>query len=215
MALSYVGGAAGTNTVTFPSFQNGDLAIMFAFRDGNATNPTIPAGWTTITNTTDGTLCSISVAWRRLITGATSGTFTNASRVVCGVWRGAEPFITPIGANKGVGANTTKTLSYTTFTMSRTNSTSWVVGFIGHRSIDVTCETPPSGMTYRTGGVDATAEAQFHDTNGAVNSWATTTVSASGTAAAWQTYTLEILAMPDQLPAESYKAPLIPVQRKR
>lgn len=213
MALSYVDGAAGTNTVTFPSFQDGDLAIMFAFRDGSATNPTVASGWTTITNTTDGTSCSISVAWRRLRTGDTAGTFTNASRCVCAVYRGAEPFVTPIGG-VAAGAGTTNALSYTTITMSRTNSTSWVVGFGAHRSVDVNVETPPTGMTYRTGGVDATAEAQFHDTNGAVNSWPTTAITGSGTASGWQTYTLEVLAMPTQAPNDLTQAPLVPVRRR-
>lgn len=199
MAISYVGGAAGTTSATLPSFQSGDVAITFAFRDGSATNPTVAAGWTTLTNTADGTTCSISVGWRRLVTGdTTTGTWTSASRVVVVVYRGCEPFITPTGGVVA-SAGTTNTVTYGTVTMTRGNGTSWVVGLVGHRSVDTTIDSASiTGMTARTSGVDATAEAAAWDTNGGVASWASTNQTITGTASGWQTYMVELLALPVQ-----------------
>lgn len=214
MPLSYVGGAAGTTSATLPTFQSGDLALVFAFRDGSTTNPTVPSGWNTITNTSDGTTCSVSVGWRRLVyTDTTTGTWTNATRVVVLVWRGSEPFITPVGG----GANSAGTTSTTTFpavAMTRTDGTSWVVGFIGHRSTDTDIEIAPAGMTARAGGVDANAEAHGHDTNGGVSSWSSTNRTASGTASGWVSRTQEILALPTQANVVQVTAAQTPVNRR-
>lgn len=202
MEISFVGQAVGTNSVTLPSFQSGDIAIAFAFRDGSTTNPTIPAGWTNITNTADGTSCSASVAWRRLISTDTStGTFTNASRMCVGVYRGCEPFVTPVGAGAS-SAGTTTTTTFNTVSLQRTNGSSWVVGVIGHRSVDTNIEGAPTGMTNRANGVDATAEASLHDTNGGVASWSSTNRTITGTASGWVSYCVELLALPDQAPGE-------------
>lgn len=216
MAISYVGGAAGTNTATLPSFQSGDIAIVFAFRDGSATNPAVPAGWTTISNTTDGTSCSMSIGWRRLQEGDTTvGTWTNASRTVVGVYRGCEPFITPVGGGAN-GAGTTNTVAYNTLTFTRANGTSWVVAGVGHRSTNTTIDSATiTGMTNRTSGVDATAEAALWDTNGGVSSWATTNQTITGTASGWVTRTVELLALPVQAEPGLVKQSLVPVERPR
>lgn len=199
MSISFVGAAAGTTSATLPSFGSGDIAVVYAFRDGSTTNPTVPAGWTSISNTTDGTTCSASIGWRRLIyTDTTTGTWTNASRVVVSVYRGCEPFITPIGGGAN-GAGTTNTVAYTTFTLTRGDGTSWVLGLVGHRSVDTTIDSAAiSGMTNRTSGVDATAEAAAWDTNGGVASWGTTNQTITGTASGWVTRTVELLALPAQ-----------------
>lgn len=211
MPISYVGVAAGTNSATLPSFQAGDLAICFAFRDGSTTNPTIPAGWNSITNTADGTTCSASCGWRRLLaTDTATGTWTNASRVVVVVYRDCEPFITPVGGGAN-GAGTTNTVAYNTLTMTRSNGTSWVIGFVGHRSTNTTVDSASiTGMTARGGGVDATAEAHAWDTNGTVSSWSTTNQSISGTASGWVTRTVEILALPTQSQPALVVPPQVP-----
>lgn len=216
MAISYVGVAAGTNSATLPSFQAGDIAVVFAFRDGSATNPTIPTGWTNITNTADGTTCSASVGWRRLLaTDTTTGTWTNASRVVVGVYRGCEPFITPVGGGVN-SAGTTNTVTYGTVTMTRTNGTSWVLGLVGHRSVDTTIDSAAiSGMTARGGGVDATAEAHLWDTNGGVASFTSRTQTITGTASGWVTRMVELLALPNQVPAALLARAAQPYNRRR
>jgi hypothetical protein len=215
MAISFVGVAAGTNSATLPSFASGDIAITFAFRDGNTTNPTIPAGWTNITNTSDGTSCSVSVGWRQLVNSdTTTGTWTNASRVVVVVYRGCEPFITPVGGGAN-SAGTTNTVTYGAVTMTRGDGTSWVLGLVGHRSTDTTVDSAAiSGMTARGGGVDATAEAHAWDTNGGVASWSSTNQTITGTASGWVTRTVELLALPAQVDSVTPAAPLQAAQSR-
>lgn len=208
MAISLVGSAAGTTSFTPPAHNPGDLMIAFAFRDGSTTNPTIgtgsPTTWTSITNTTDGTTCSVSAAWKRCATSAeTSGTWTNASRIVCVVLRGALDAGTPIGTFAPT-SGTTNTLTYTSRTLTNSNVTgsSWFVAFIGHRSVDVTTETPPSGMTLIRNDVDATAETSCFATSDragtgygpATANWPSTNVSASGTASGWVSMVIEVKA---------------------
>lgn len=216
MPISYVGVAAGTNSATLPSFNSGDIAVCYAFRDGSTTNPTIPAAFTSITNTSDGTTCSASIGWRRLITSdTTTGTWTNATRVVVVVYRGCEPFITPVGGGADA-AGTTNTVSYGTVTMTRGDGTSWVVGLVGHRSVDTTVDsTAITGMTARGGGVDANAEAHAWDTNGGVSSWSSTNQGISGTASGWVTRTVELLALPTQSQPLVVASPMVPVERPR
>jgi hypothetical protein len=203
VALSFVGGANGTTSATLPAFQSGDIALAFAFRDGSTTNPSVPGGWNSLTNTADGTTCSIAVGWRRLVEGDTStGTWTNATRVQTVVYRGCEPFITPIGGTLLTGNGATNTVTYGTVTMSRGDGTSWVVGLVGHRSVDTNIDAATlTGMTPRNSGVDANAETAAWDTNGGVSSWSSTNQTITGTASGWQTAMIELLALPAQVNA--------------
>jgi hypothetical protein len=209
MAISFVGSAAGTTTFTSPTHKIGDLFIAFAFRDGSTTNPTIgTAGWTSITNTTDGTLCSVSAAWKRATTTSeASGTWTNASRIVCVVYRGQLSSGTPIGTF-APGAGTTDPVNYAARALTNSNviGSSWFVAFAAHRSVDTSLETPPTNMFLRQNNVDATAECSAFDTNGpATANWPSTNVTVNGTASGWQTMVIEIKAQGLQL--NNYKFP--------
>lgn len=175
MAISFVGaqGNAGT-TVTIPTHQSGDLILIFAYRDTSGLNPpstpaaggTVPT-WTLIRNGTGNTNsfnCRYAVA-----TGSTttSGTWTNATEIICLVYRGAKV----VGANASTSDSGT-TITFPALTLNRTNNTSWIVGFAGHRTA-TNVEQAPTGMTNRT---SAGTEAAGHDTNGTVSSWSQQTV---------------------------------------
>jgi hypothetical protein len=210
--ISFVSQATATaNNLTLPSFQPADVAVIFAFRTGSTTNPTIPAGWTNLTNTTDGTSCCVSVGWRRLVsTDSASGTWTNATQLVCLVYRGCEPFLAnPTGGKAGT-AGTTTTQTFPTVTMTRGDGTSWVVGCIGVVSTTNDIEVAPAGMTNRADLVGTTTEVAGHDTNGGVASWSSTNRTANG-AANWVSYVVELLAMPVQAPNDVVAAPLAPM----
>jgi hypothetical protein len=211
MAISFVGAATGTNTATLPSFESGDIAVAFAFRDGSATNPTIPGTFTNITNTLDTTSGSGSVGWRRLVVGDTTiGTWTNASRCVVGVYRGCEPFITPVGGGANGTGTTNASVALTTFTMTRGDGTSWVLGFVGHRSVDTDLGTLWTNMvSLRDNTADATAETTLQDTNAGVSSWSTQTRNIGGTNSGWVSRTVELLALPTQL---DFRHPVAPIQ---
>ncbi|MBK7493609.1 MAG: hypothetical protein IPI17_17995 [Nitrosomonas sp.] len=57
-----------------PSHQAGDLLIFFAYRDGSTTNPTLPAGFTSIT-APDGTTSRTTVG---IIKSLQAGSETSA-----------------------------------------------------------------------------------------------------------------------------------------
>lgn len=201
----YVNGSIQESaTVTLPSgIQPGDLMIVFAFRDGSATNPTIPAGWTNITNTTDGTTCSVSAAWRRAGSGEGNPVFTNAGMTICQVYRGVEHIVeatSPFGTFQPSNGTTSPSTYAAVSTMR--GHTSWLLAFQGHRSTNTsTISTAPTSMVNRVAITSATATcgAGF-DTNGPYKdtSYASNTVAPGGTASGWITIVLELRMAPTQ-----------------
>lgn len=84
-----VGAATGTDSVTMPAHQAGDLIVAFAFRDGSTTLPTLPAGWTSRLAPTGANSCSMRLATKIAASSSeTSGTWTNATSLIVLVLRG-------------------------------------------------------------------------------------------------------------------------------
>lgn len=190
-------GCTGTTSCTIGVVLTNDLIVCFAFRDGSNTAPTVPGGqnWTTTTSGGTGANTCSSVLVYRLASSAldtATGTFTNATSIVCDAWSGVNT-TTPVGGESD-GGGTTTTLSFGTFAFTVGDGTSWAVGFAGSRQSDGTITNAPSGMTNRQSVSDATDEAAIHDTNGGVASWSTTTVSIGGTNAGNRVRVLEIQA---------------------
>lgn len=202
--ITFVGAATGTTSATPPAHVVGDIMIVFAFRDGSTTNPTIgtgsPTTFTTITNTTDGTSCSVSAGWKRCAsTSETTGTWTNASRLVCLIYRGMLASATPVGTFQ-TSNGTTNTINYPAVTLTRAQN-SWFLALAGHASVDTTLETPPTNMVLRSSAVDATAETAVFDTDSIqIKNWPSTDVAISGTASNWITLVLELFADPTTYP---------------
>ena len=192
MAISYIGSASGIKTVSIPAHQRDDLIIIFAFRDGNVTAPALPAGWTNI-RFAGANACSGRIGYKLASSSSeVSGTWANASSVVCAVYRGVNR-ATPIGGNSTSAAASTN-VTYNTVTMANSTGSSWVVGVAGHRAVNTNLQNAPTGMTNRINVVDAADEASLHDTNGGVTSWAATSVAVAGTSAGWRSFTVELLA---------------------
>ncbi len=195
MAISRVGTAGtGTNSVTFPTHQAGDLLIVAAYRDGNATAPTLPAGWVSAVSG-GANSNSMRVGWRIAVAaGTTSGTWTNASSCIGVVYRNAS-----VGVAGQQGAGSSSTFSFDAISIGVTNGTSWVAGFVG--SSDGTgvaaVGTAPTNMTNHQTVSDATDREGAHDTNTGVTSWTTQTV-AAGISSNWRTAVVEIV---DETPA--------------
>lgn len=188
--------AAEATTVTIPAgHQAGDIILIFAFRDGSTTNPSIPAGWTNITNTTDGTLCSVSIGWKIAANSSeTSGTWTNATHLQCVVYRGADP-IKPFGTlTANAGTTSPSTYGSTRGVGKDIMDNQWFVAFQGHTSIDTTTmNTAPTGYTNLQYLQGATSDSVLFDTNGPVASgFASNTVAPGGTASGWQTCQLPV-----------------------
>ncbi len=186
--------SAEASSITIPAHQVGDLILIWAWRE-NTTNATIAAGYTNITNTTDGTTCSISMGWKIATSNAeTSGTWTNATSMMVIVYRGARS----VSANFST-ATTGATQTWNAVTLK--GNKSWLAGFVGHRSIDTTTlNTPPTGLTNLQHLQGATSDIACHDSNGVVLlNYATNTTTSGGTNSGAITALIEILPLDNSM----------------
>jgi surface protein len=186
--ITYIGAAEGTDSATLPAHQAGDLILAFAFRSGSTTATTLPAGWTSIAlagaNVTHGRL-AFKIAESD---SETSGTWTNATRVIFQVYRNAEP--TSITA---AGLRSTATDSSTTVSYNAVNTwkdLAWTVAFMGHRSTDNSAGTP-TGLTARS-STNSSARMLGADSTNTSDVWATQTVNIGGTSSGWRTFVLRL-----------------------
>lgn len=185
MTVSFIGAqGAAAATVTIPAHQVGDLILIFAYRDGSNTSPTTPTAggtvpaWVSIGSTGGNTNSSSFAYFTATATTTTSGTWTNATELICLVYRGAT-----IGASVGGSGTATTTVNYPALTLQRTNNSSWVAAVAGHRTA-TNVDLPPGTMVNRA---FAGTEAAGHDSNATVTSWASTnvTVNASSAFRSW------------------------------
>lgn len=159
MALSRVGGSsaavtAGSETITIPAHINGDLLVMWAYRDGVTTPPTIPSAggsvptWNTIDAATGANLNSAACCWAVGTGSSTSGTWTNATGMSIEVWRGQAA--SPIGGHaRGSGAATTN-LTIPAITQVDTSGASVLLVFAGWRTVLSWTSPPATGYTQRS-----------------------------------------------------------------
>lgn len=173
MAISVIGTVtAATTSLTPTTHAIGDYIIIVAMRSA-ATAPTLPAGFTNIT-TGSGNSNSYRIGYK-VATSTTdaSGTWTNASLLICTVYRGVSGIGAVIGATKA--AATTATIG--ALTIMNPNSNSWVCAFAGHAATS-TQGTPLAGATTVRGTITSgTYNAGLFDTNAGVNSFSATTSS--------------------------------------
>jgi len=193
-AISLVGVATGTTSCTPPTHSIGDIIVIFAFRAGNTGAPSLGAGFTSIL-TKSGTSCAARLGYR--IANATndaSGTWTNATALVCHVYTSS---LYSSGSSMAIGGSASSssintTINFPTITMTNGGGTSWVSGFAGVDNTSQTISSAPSGMTNQSLETAAGSQAAGFDTNGAVSSWSSTNATDTGTAGDSVSCTLEI-----------------------
>jgi hypothetical protein len=147
--IEFVSGAsAAANTVAMPTHQAGDWIIVFTFRDGSTTYPTIPAGWTTDSQKT-GTSLSYQVG-HKVAAGSseTTGTWTNATGIVVLVYRNVLGFVYP---TIQTGSGSTITYPATTGDAIATSAKSAIVRFAGHRTASNLLTNTPASHNARAG----------------------------------------------------------------
>lgn len=212
-SVSRIGSGTGTTSFTISgTLTSTTLQIGFAFRAGNATAPTLPAGWTNMP--TGGTVGTITIAATasvrigcRISSTAASGTWTNATNVV-GVAYGGVPAVTT-SANCATfayalfatgtdgllecktAANCTgtgvTTLTWRALANATGDSTAWYAGFVGASAASFCA---PTGMT----SVATTGDVELYDSNAAVSGFAGSTCPISSEN--YIQFGVEILAAP-------------------
>lgn len=189
-APSFIGAATGVTTATLPAHQAGDLILVFAYRDGLATAPSLPTGYTNI-QAPAGSTNAARIGFRRALgSSETVGTWTNATSVIAMVFRGVDP-VTAIGVSASTTGSST-TISYPNAgTMNFADGDSTVVRAAGHRSTNVAIETLPAGYTLAATVADATDEAAAFYRVGETSA-ALVTTAVGGTASGFAAVTVEI-----------------------
>lgn len=210
MAIGFNALTKGTGTtITLPTHAAGDLLVLFTYRDGGimGTAPSDGSGGGTWLEELPNTATSSnSSRVQYLICSTSSHTATGATVIsmwICVNLSGTHTS-DPIGGTSHAGGVATN-IPYAAISMDDSSGSSWVLGFAGHRSIDVALETPPTNMSFRDGQVDATCETAAHDTNGGVTGWTLQTVTGGGTSSGYRVAVLEIKA------AGGGGGPVIPV----
>lgn len=202
--ISFIGQATGTTSITtMPTHQAGDLIIIFAYRAGSTSAPTVPSGLGYTSKITGSSASVVNAAQAAVVgfklaasSSETSGTWTGASRIVCHVYRGVDQS-TPLGTSStyDIGNNGNETtLTYEACTLQITNGTSWVVAFAG--SIGTTgtgTDDPPEAMVNRSTLASSNYVAG-HDTNGGLSANWSRTTKALGANTDWMTLCIEIRA---------------------
>lgn len=171
--ISFVGTAkAAGATLTLPAgIQRNDLILMFAYRN-TTTAPTLGSGF--IAGPTGSGNSNAYTVGYRFATGTDSaGIWTNASVVICVVYRG----VANIGATAGSTYPAATAATIPGLTLVGTNSKSWVVALAG------STQTSPQGTplagatTVRNTQAGTTSDGGAFDTNGGVGSFSATTSS--------------------------------------
>lgn len=195
MTTSYVGTAfAEATTFTMPTHQAGDLIIVQATRWSSTTVPTVPSGWSVLMsrNTSNRTMvlaCKVAAS-----SGETSGTWTNAEMLACGIWRDDVNYLVPgaFGTAAQTGGTTMAFPVVDTVNTIRQRASSWVAGFAGVALNSINGQDAPTGMSNRGSLAGAsTGEVAIHDTDGNT-SWSSAVNVTLSSATASQSSTIEL-----------------------
>lgn len=177
--------SASGSSLTLPAHAAGDLILIFAYRDGSTTAPSLPSGWASIHSGGANTNSARLGVKRATSSSETSGTWSNATEIVAVVIPGGGW----IGGFSS-GGNSGTSISYPALTMEAGDGTSLVLGFAGHRTA-TNVEGAPTGMTNAT---SAGTEAAGH-TGGLKSSWSAQSVTVNASSG-WRSYTVEIRPAP-------------------
>jgi hypothetical protein len=208
MALSFVGyRSAIGSSVALPTFVTGDLALVAVYRDGSNTSPSIASGWTTLA-AQGANSNSLRIGYRVLQTGdSTTGTWTNATEIQVIVLRG-QLDTTPIGAAFGIASAASSLIQYAGLTYTAP-STSWGIGFAGHRTATNVNSASVTGWTNRSTG-STTPSVSCH-TDASPTNLDPTDFSVN-TTAAWRSYVVEVLAGPSTAETSTARVSFAPGQ---
>lgn len=197
MAITRVGTAsAGSATaVTVPAHAIGDMIVVLAFRDSATSGaPALPAGFTQILATASTTTGSALLCFK--IATSTSDTatgFTNATGLLCMVYRSSVGGILAVGASASGSGTANTGVAIPAVTMQATDGTSAILATMGHRSVDQGLGAKTvTGLTEFLDLTDAVDELTAWDHVGNT-SFSSSALTLSGTAGGWVAYTVEIL----------------------
>lgn len=183
--------SAATTSVAITSTAANDIIVVWAYSI-STTIPTLPAGFTNIVGTA-GTQQSGRLGYKVSTGGdTTSGTWTNASNVVCLVYSG-QSLTTPFGTTPTLGAGNGTALSYSAVTLLDLSGNSVVLGFGGAKAATAGMNGSPTGTApnFTTRTNQTTVNGMDTAATGTNLSAQTLNVTTTGR---WHTVTVELRA---------------------
>jgi len=198
---------ASATTCTFTTHQAGDFLVVWAVRGGSTTAPTLPSGYVSIltkSNSTATTLAGRLGFKVATTTNDSSGTWTNASELVCAVYRPSSGNTILFGQFAS-SSSTTATVTFPALSPMGDSSSgnSWALGLVGASNTTQAIGTAPSGMTNEALVTGASYQAALHDTNAGVSSWSSTTANVTSTGSTISA-TIEMVLLPNTAPTNVY-----------
>ena len=190
--------AADANTLALPTHAVGDVLLMFAQRTGSNTVPVQPAAggtvptWTSIGSAGANTHSS-RVSWTKATAANhTSGTWTNATQLICLVARGV---LTPLASAVTQAAANTQTIVYPALAVTKPTGDVWLLRFGGRGAANADVPDPPAGWTFRQADVNNFASAHTLGP-GDVDAVQQTVSLAGASNASYRAWTVELLPAP-------------------
>lgn len=188
MALTIVNvNVSTTSTVTIGSHSVGDTIIIFAYRDGLATLPSLPAAGGTVpawvdidANTGANTNSARTAFFEAVTTTTTSGTWTNATGMIAVVLRGDRRVV--IGGHAESGSAATGPAGFVSpalSSQSNISGSSQLLYFYGARNVTA-WDAAPSGYTRQASNATEVALNTKDDTTSDGSATQTATTSISG-----------------------------------
>ena len=187
---------------TLPTHSTGNLILAYA---SGATEPTLPTGWTQAGSTFSSGGRVDKIGYKVAASASeTSGTWTNANRLVFAVYADATAGSASFDDN-----GFANTINYPTLTLTETGGTSWVAGFYntGSNNWDTT-GIEPAGTTTRLNGNGGDSVGLI-DTNGGVSSWSSVSSGAQPNTTNANAAVIELVATPTSETATTGNVPLV------
>jgi surface protein len=188
VSIAYIGVAAGTDSATLPAHQAGDYIIAFAYGNNTTVSITRPDGWSNITSSVGGTSTdsrSVNTGYKIATSSSeTSGTWTNATRVIFQVYRNVTSV--PTVVSSAISSSTVVTYD----TINTWPNLGWTVAFMGHNATNNSAGTP-TGLTARS-STNSGARMLGADSNATTSGFTTQSINIGGTARVWGSVVLRL-----------------------
>lgn len=188
--------SAAANNVAITSTAANDVIVVFAYFAGTATIPSLPGGFTSLVGTA-GTAQAARLGYKVSSGGdTTSGTWTNATHVVCLVYSGAKTTGSPFGTTPTITAGNGTTLTYAAGTLTVSNGTSVWLGFGGASGATAGMNGTPTGTAPNfTNRANQPTRINGLDTAATASNLTAQTLAVT-TTGRWATTTVELLQQP-------------------
>lgn len=191
---------AEATTITIPTHAKGNLIVIAAARGDSGTLPTIPSGWL-IANarSLNSPTKSVLLAYKIATSSAeTSGTWTSAQLLACGVW--SDTTFLLAGTVNNANGTVNNTVNYGPVSaasgvlasnLRMQQASGYLLGVAYSKQINSGIDTPPSGMSLVANGQGVSAnQIAIHETTAAVSSWPSTNVTVASNID-WMTLLIE------------------------